>query len=80
MLITPDLLGGEGEKSQMPGSLDSDGQAPLMPGAGSGLAPGLDLASIGEETAQGRHILVVNGFCLLQAEGTHFAPACEASS
>jgi hypothetical protein len=80
VLVTPDVLSGEGEQSYMSGSLHGDGQSPLMFCTRAGLATRLDLATLREKPAQGGYIFVVNNLALLQTEGTHFAPGCESPS
>jgi hypothetical protein len=64
----------------MPGSLDGNSQSALMSSTRAGLATGLDLAALREESAQSGYVFVVNGLCLLQAEGAYSAPGCESPS
>jgi hypothetical protein len=61
-------------------SLDRDGQRTLVPGAGAELAPRLDLASLGDVTAQARGILVIDLADLVDAESADLAPPAEAAT
>lgn len=58
----------------MPSSLYSYRQPALMLGTGAGFSPGLDLAALGKESAQGSDIFIVDGLAFLKAEGAYFAP------
>ena len=64
----------------MPRSLDGDGQRPLVPGARTELASRLDLASLGDVTAQARGILVIDFPDLVDAESADLAPPTEAAT
>ena len=64
----------------MPRSLDCDCQRALVPGAGAELAARLDLASLGDVTAQARGVLVVDLADLVDAEAADFAPSAKAAT
>lgn len=57
----------------MAGALDRDAEAALVAGAGAGLAAWLDLAALGQVAAQARHVLVVDLYYTVNAEGAHLA-------
>jgi hypothetical protein len=63
-LVAANVLCRKGKQGNVTGPLDRNGQAALMPGASAGLAPGLDLAAIGEIPAEGWHVLIVDRFGL----------------
>jgi hypothetical protein len=52
----------------MAGALDGDSEATLMPGAGTGLAAGLDTAVFGDVAAQHVELLIVYSFHFFGAE------------
>jgi hypothetical protein len=79
-LEATDVLGRDREQSEMPRPLDGDRQPALMPGAGAGLAPRPDLASLCEKPTQGGHVFVVDRLSLFQAEGAHLATPDETTA
>ena len=56
----PALLGDEGQEGQGPGAFDSDGQRPLVFGAGARYTAGKDLSALRDEAAQGVRVLIVD--------------------
>lgn len=64
----------------MPRSLDCDCQRALVPGAGAELAARLDLASLGDVTAQARGVLVVHLSDLVDAKSADFASPAKAAT
>ena len=64
----------------MPRSLDCDCQRELVPGAGAELAARLDLASLGDVTAQARGVLVVHLSDLVDAKSADFASPAKAAT
>ena len=63
----------------MPGSLDRQPQGSLVFGADSGTAPGFYLRPVGYKPANTVHVLVVDGFHVVNAERTYL-PAGRVSS
>ena len=59
-LVSPDMLSCEGKQSQMPCSLDCNGQTALVLGARTRLPPGFDLALFRQKPAERAKVLVVN--------------------
>jgi hypothetical protein len=64
----------------VPRSLDCDCQRALVPGAGAELAARLDLASLGDVTAQARGVLVVHLSDLVDAKSADFASPAKAAT
>jgi hypothetical protein len=64
----------------VPRSLDRDCQRALVPGAGAELAARLDLASLGDVTAQARGVLVVHLSDLVDAKSADFASPAKAAT
>jgi hypothetical protein len=61
-------------KGEVAGSLDGGAKHALMPGAGPGLAPGLDLSSVRNERPQLHRILVIYDDRLVLAESAYLSP------
>ncbi len=64
----------------MAGTLDGDGECPLMLGAGPALASGLDLPSVGDISAQSADVLVVDNFYLVHTKVADLAARIVAST
>ena len=62
-----------GEKSQMSGALDRNGQLPLMTGAGAGHSAGNDLSSLRKISPQAGNIFVIDGLNLIDAESANLS-------
>ena len=62
-----------GEKSQMSGALDRNGQQPLMTGAGAGHSAGNDLSSLRKISPQAGNIFVIDGLNLIDAESANLS-------
>jgi hypothetical protein len=75
--VAPKVFSNVGQKSQVPGPLDSHGQTSLVLGTGSCPTARLDLASIGEKAAQKIGSLVVYDINLVCAKGAHLATGDE---
>lgn len=74
-----DVLGRERQEGQMAGALERFRQHSLVAGAGSRLPAGLDLAAVGDVTAQPGRFLVVHGLGFVDAKGAD-TPAAEAAT
>lgn len=61
----------------MPGSLDRDGQGPLVPRTGAKLPPRLDLSSFGQVASQPGDVLVINRFDAINTEHAGFSARLE---
>jgi len=77
LAIAPKVFSNVGQKGQVPGPLDSHSQTTLVLGASSRPTARLDLASIGEKTAQTFRLLVVYDISLFRAKGAHLATGYE---
>jgi hypothetical protein len=64
-----DVLCGEGEQGDVTGALEGGGEHTLVTGAGAGLAPGLDLAAVGDVATEAGGLFVVDGGDFVDAEG-----------
>ena len=64
-----------GEKSQMSGALDRNGQLPLMTGAGAGHSAGNDFCSLAQVSSQAGNIFVVDILNAVNAELAYFFSA-----
>ena len=62
------LVGRIGEQGDVPGALKRDREAPLVTSAGPRHAPRQDLASLADEAAKARNLLVVDEMDLLHTE------------
>src|SRR5712691_248861 len=62
------LVGGVGEQGDVAGALERDREPPLVTRTGSGDATRKDLASLADEAAQARDLLVVDEMDLLHTE------------
>src|SRR5438067_9821002 len=62
------LVGRIGEQGDVTGALERDREAPLVTRAGSRHATGQDLASLADEAAKARDLLVVDEMDLLHTE------------
>ena len=78
-LVASDMLGGDWEQGQMPGTLDGNGQPALVLGASACFPSILDLAALGQVAAQGGQVLVVYRLGFFQTESAHFAPPARTS-
>lgn len=58
----------------MPGSLNRQPQGSLVFGADSGTAPGFYLRPVRNKPANAVHVLVVDGFHVVNAEGAYLSP------
>ena len=70
----PDVLRRVGQKSQVPGPLQGDGEAALVLGAGARLAARLDLPAVRQIATELRNVLVVDLADVVDAEGADLAP------
>jgi hypothetical protein len=62
------LVGGVGEQGDVTRALERDREAPLVPSAGARDATRKDLASLADEAAEARNLLVVDEMDLLHTE------------
>jgi len=62
------LVGGVRKQRDVTRALERDGEAPLVPSAGSGHPPRQDLASLAHEATKARDLLVVDEVNLLDTE------------
>ena len=70
----PVMIGHKGDQSQMPGTLNSSSQNPLVLGADTGPPPWFNFGAVGNISAYLLNILVVNIFNMVDTKGAH-APA-----
>ena len=64
----------KGEHGQNTRTLNGSGQTPLVLGTDSGLAPGLDLASVRKKSPELVDLLVVDFLDMVNAEGAQLTP------
>lgn len=69
-LLTSNVFGSIGQKSEMTRPLDGQSQAPLVLGAGPNFAAWSDLTAVGEKTPQIVHLFVIDMIDLVHAEVT----------
>ena len=70
-------MGDKWNQRDVAGPLNSDSEGPLMLGADTGAAPGLDLRPVGHKPPDLVDILVVNQLDMFDAEGAYPAPGHE---
>jgi hypothetical protein len=78
--VLADVLCRERKKGEVSRALDGDGQSALVLGARSSLPAVFDLATICQEAAERRDILVVDYFGLFQTERADLLPALVATA
>ena len=80
LFLMTNLLGNEGQQSDLTGTLDGLGQLTLMHRAGTGGTAGQDLGALADEAAQLGGVLIVDILALVNAELAHlFALAVRAA-
>src|SRR3990172_9489232 len=74
----PDMVWRVRQQGEVTGALDGLGQGSLVLGAAAGLAARVDAAAVGEEAAEKRGVLIVDGLHVLGAHDADPAPAASA--
>jgi len=73
-------LGNEGQQGNVPSALDCHGQAPLVLGAGAGLASWADLATVTHESLEQPDVLEVDAVVAFSTELAYFGPSCKTAA
>ena len=74
------LLGNEGQQSDLTGTLDGLGQLALMHSTGTGGTAGQDLGAPADEAAQLGSILIIDMLALIHAELANLLPLADAAA
>jgi len=79
-LLEPSGSPDKGKEGNMARALDRSGQRALVFGTGAGLAARLNLATLGNVTAEMREVLIVDLFDAIHTKGANLAARAEAAT